>query len=424
MTFNDGQGGVIRFGMAQRPGASSDPRLDWFREARFGMFIHWGLYAIPAGRWKGQAIPGIGEWIQLRARIPNAEYEQLAKQFNPTKFDAEAWVSLAKRAGQKYLTITAKHHDGFCMYDSKVTEYDVVDATPFGRDPMKELAEACQRHGIKLCFYYSQTQDWHHPDGHANDWDFDPSKKDFDGYVREYVKPQVRELLTQYGPIGLIWFDTPLIISRELSQELVDLVHEIQPACLVNGRIGNDIGDYAETRDNVVPEDLIEADWENPATINDTWGFKSDDHNWKSTETLIQKLVDIVSKNGNYLLNVGPTADGVIPQPSVERLEAMGRWLETHGESVYGTGAGPLQGLAWARTTAKPGTVYLHVFDWPAGGTLTVPALPQKVTAARLLADPSAGPLTVSEGADGLTIQGPAGAPDPADSVVVLTLAG
>jgi alpha-L-fucosidase len=330
---------------------------------------------------------------------------------------------LAKRAGQRYLTITAKHHDGFCMYDSKVTEYDIVDATPFGRDPMKELAAACQRHGIMLCFYYSQTQDWHHPDGHANDWDFDPAKKDFEGYVREYVKPQVRELLTQYGPIGLIWFDTPLIISRELSQELVDLVHEIQPACLVNGRIGNDIGDYAETRDNIVPEDLVQADWENPATINDTWGFKSDDHNWKSTETLIQKLVDIVSKNCNYLLNVGPTADGVIPQPSVERLEAMGRWLEVNGESVYGTGAGPLQGLGWARTTAKLDTVYLHVFEWPASGTLRVPALPRQVTSARLLANPAAGPLTVTEGADGLTIQGPASAPDAADSVAVLTLA-
>jgi alpha-L-fucosidase len=423
MTFNDGQGGVIRYGMAQRPGATSDPRLDWFREARFGLFIHWGLYAIPAGQWKGQAIPGIGEWIQLRARIPIAEYEPLAKQFNPTQFNAEAWVSLAKRAGQKYLTITAKHHDGFCMYDSAVTDYDIVDATPFGRDPMKELAEACQRHGIKLCFYYSQTQDWHHPDGHANDWDFDPAKKDFERYVRDYVKPQVRELLTQYGPIGLIWFDTPLIISQELSQELVDLVHEIQPACLVNGRIGNDIGDYAETRDNVVPEDLVEADWENPATINDTWAFKSDDHNWKSTETLIQKLVDIVSKNGNYLLNVGPTADGVIPQPSIERLEAMGRWLEVNGESVYGTGAGPLQGLGWARTTARPGTVYLHVFEWPAGGVLELPALPRTVTSARLLADPSSGALTVSEGTDGLTIQGPASPPDAADSVVVLTLA-
>jgi alpha-L-fucosidase len=207
-----------------------------------------------------------------------------------------------------------------------------------------------------------------------------------------------------------------------LSQELVDLVHEIQPACLVNGRIGNDIGDYAETRDNVVPEDLVDADWENPATINDTWGFKSDDHNWKSTETLIQKLVDIVSKNGNYLLNVGPTAEGVIPQPSVERLEAMGRWLAVNGEGVYGTGAGPLQGLDWARTTAKPGTVYLHVFDWPAGGTLKIPALPRKVASARLLADPSARSLTVSEGADGLTIRGPASAPDAADSVVALTL--
>ena len=407
----------------QRPAdPAREARLAWFRDAKFGLFIHWGLYAIPAGQWKGQPIRGIGEWIMLRARIPVAEYEQLASQFNPTRFDAEAWVSLAKRAGQKYLTITAKHHDGFCMYDSAYTTYDIVDATPFARDPIMELAEACQRHDIKLCFYYSQTQDWHHPDGHGNDWDFDPAKKDFVGYVRDYVKPQVRELLTRYGPIGLIWFDTPLIISRELSQELVDLVHEIQPACLVNGRIGNDIGDYAETRDNLVPEDLVDADWENPATINDTWGFKSHDHNWKSTETLIQKLVDVVSKNGNYLLNVGPTAEGVIPAPSVERLEAMGRWLELNGEGVYGTGAGPIQGLGWARTTAKPETVYLHVFDWPAGGTLRLPALGQVVTSARLLADPSAGFLAVSEEAGGLTIQGPASAPDPADSVVVVTL--
>ncbi len=420
----DEQGGIIRYGQAQRPGARGDRRLDWWREARFGMFIHWGLYAIPAGRWKGQPIPGIGEWIQLRARIPIAEYAPLARQFNPTRFDAEAWVSLAKRAGQKYLAITAKHHDGFCMYDSAHTDYDIVDATPFGRDPIIDLAEACQRHGIPLCFYYSQTQDWRHPGGHGNDWDFDPARTDFEGYVRDYVKPQVRELLANYGPIGMIWFDTPLIISRELSQELVNLVHQIQPACLVNGRIGNDLGDYAETRDNLVPEDLVEADWENPATINDTWGFKSDDHNWKSPETLIQKLVDIVSKNGNYLLNVGPTADGVIPQPSVERLEAIGRWLEVNGESIYGTGAGPLQGLGWARTTARPETVYLHVFDWPAGGALRVPSLAGRVASAHLLADPSAGPLRLAEGSDGLTIHGPTSAADPADTVIALTLAG
>ena len=188
----------------QRAGARSDPRLDWWREARFGMFIHWGLYAIPAGEWKGTRIPGIGEWIMKRAQIPVAEYEQLAAQFNPVQFDAGEWVSLAKNAGQKYMVITSKHHDGFCLFESEFTDYNMVDATPFGRDPLKELAAECQKQGIRLCFYYSQTQDWHHPNGDGNDWDYDEASKDFASYVESYVKPQVRELLTNYGPIGLI----------------------------------------------------------------------------------------------------------------------------------------------------------------------------------------------------------------------------
>src|SRR5205823_182898 len=223
---------------------------------------------------------------------------------------------------------------GFCMFDSKVSDYDIVDATPFGRDPIKELADECQKQGMRLGFYYSQTQDWHHPGGDGNDWDCDEATKDFDGYVEQYVKPQVREL--------------------------VDLVHQLQPDCLVNGRIGNALGDYAEARDNRIPDDLVDADWEVPATINDTWGFKKDDHNWKSPQDLIRKLVDITSKGGNYLLNVGPTAEGVIPQPSVERLEAMGAWVGRNGESLYGTRPGPLPRLDWCRTTRRDDTIYLH----------------------------------------------------------------
>ena len=298
----------------QRPGANEDPRLDWWRAAKFGMFIHWGVYSIPAGVWKGEHIPGIGEWIMLRAEIPIPEYEKLAPQFNPVKYDAEQIVKLAKQAGQKYIVLTSKHHDGFCLFGSEETDYNIVDATPYGRDILKDLADACAREGIKLGLYYSQTQDWHHPNGFGNTWDFNESEQDFGDYIDNYVKPQVREILTNYGPICLIWFDTPRIIERHQSQELLDLVHSIQPDCLVCGRLGNKLGDYATAQDNAIPPDLqAEIDWETPATINDTWGFKTHDHNWKSTTQLIQNLVDIVSKGGNYLLNIGPMPKARFP---------------------------------------------------------------------------------------------------------------
>ena len=359
--------------------------LTWWREARFGMFIHWGLYALPAGVWDGKNVPGIGEWIMFRRKIPRNQYAALANRFNPVRFDAQAWVDLAVQAGMRYLVITSKHHDGFAIFRSQSCPYNIIDATPFGRDPIAELSSACTEAGIKLGFYYSQDQDWHDPDGSCNDWDFDEQNKNFGAYLERKVKPQIRELLTQYGPIGLIWFDTPYTISREHSIELRDLVHSLQPDCLVSGRIGNDVGDYGSLGDNQIPAGRVLADYETPATLNDTWGYKVTDHNWKLSSTLILLLIDLASKGVNYLLNVGPTAEGVIPEPSADRLREIGAWMEINGESIYGSQGSPFpyehDGV---RMTSKRGQLFIHLLDHEKS-SIVIHGLRNQVTAAEVL---------------------------------------
>ncbi|MFL6446627.1 MAG: alpha-L-fucosidase [Bryobacteraceae bacterium] len=419
---------VLISGAPQSATPSQTERIAWWRDARFGMFIHWGLYAIPAGEWKGQQVAGIGEWIMNRAKIPVHDYEQLARQFNPVKFDPDAWVRVAKSAGQKYMVITAKHHDGFAMFHSNVSKYNVYDATPFHRDVVGELAAACKRAGMPLGFYYSQTQDWHEPDGDGNTWDFDPKKASFDKYFHEKAIPQVRELLTNYGPVALIWFDTPKNITPAESKELVDLVHTLQPKCLVDGRIGNNMGDYQSTGDNEIPSKRLSYDWEVPATLNDTWGFKRTDNHWKSSQTLVRQLVDIVSKNGNYLLNVGPTSEGVIPQPSIDRLQQVGAWLKTNGTAVYGAKPSPYPfEFDWGSITTKPGRAFLNIVEWPKDGNFVLYGFKSKVNKGSVLAKPG---TTVairqreSNGHEELYVSLPAQAPDPDVSVVELQVEG
>lgn len=315
-------------------------KYEWFKSAKFGMMVHWGLYCLPAGEWKGQRMDYIGEWIQSKYRIPNAEYHQLARAFNPILFNADEWVSLAQDAGMNYIVVTAKHHEGFAMYHSKVDSFNIVDATPFGRDVIGELADACARKNMKLGLYYSQALDWSEPNGGGytrgrtnhgmswtNDWDFpDNESKNYTLCYERKIKPQVREILTQYGDLCLIWFDTPADISAEQSRELVEMVHTLQPNCLVNSRVGNGMGDYSSTGDNQIPDDSKgNALWETPATLNDTWGYKSFDLNWKDADRVIELKNHLNARGINYLLNVGPDYLGRIPAPSVDILREVGR---------------------------------------------------------------------------------------------------
>jgi alpha-L-fucosidase len=410
-----------------------DLRMQWWRESRFGMFIHWGLYAIPAGEWNEKK--DYAEWILTQAQIPVEQYETFGPQFNPVQFNASEWVRMAKEAGMKYLVITSKHHDGFCLWDSDVSDYDVMDRTPFKRDILKELAVACKQQGLTLCFYYS-IMDWHHPDYlPRRKWENRSSEgADYPRYI-SYMKAQLKELVAGYDP-AVLWFDGEWedTWTHEEGLKLYDYVRSLKPEIIINNRVDKGrhgmqgtynasrfAGDFG-TPEQEIPPTGLDYDWESCMTMNRHWGWNKHDKTFKSSEDLIHKLVDIASKGGNYLLNIGPKPDGTFPQESIERLKQIGQWMYVNGESIYGTTASPFPGLSWGRCTKRIDDnkviLYLHVFDWPTEGKLRIPKMESKALNAYLLADKA--PLKIISSKDGIAVEVPKDPLNPIDTVVVL----
>ncbi len=405
-----------------------DARLKWFREARFGLFIHWGVYAVPAGFWQGKSISA--EWIMNRGRIPVADYRAFAKNFTAAKYDPQAWAQLAEDAGIKYVVITAKHHDGFTLYDSAYSDWNAVKASGAKRDLLQPLADAVRARGLRFGTYYSQSQDWVNlggGKGNTAPWDEEQKKGDFDTYLKTIALPQARELLEKYHP-DILWWDTEYQMTPERAKPFFDLVLS-SPGLIHNSRLGGGVlGDFRTSEQRIPASAMLGRVLEVNMTINGSWGYRSDDLNWKPVQQLIRNLSDITSKDGNYLLNVGPTAEGVIPQPEIDRLLAIGRWLKVNGAAIYSTRGG-LYGrpLDWGRTTyrAWPGggtTLFLHVWEWPADGKILVPGLKQALRSGRLLANSAV--VTASVTTDGLVVTLPGAAPDPDVSVVALEFPG
>lgn len=407
-----------------------DARMAWWREAKFGMFIHWGIYAVPAGTYDGKQISGIGEWIMRNGKIPVEHYRGYAKQFNPVKYDPAAWASLAKEAGMRYMVITSKHHDGFTLFPSEASKWNVADATPWKKDLIAPLAAAARSQGLKFGLYYSQAQDWTNPGGakagykDGEGWD-DAQKGSFDQYIDQVAVPQVREILTRYQP-DVLWWDTPHLMTPERAEKLAKLL-SLKPGIIHNNRLGGGYKGDTETPEQRIPATGFPGrDWETCMTMNDTWGYKSYDHHWKPLSTLITNLVDIASKGGNYLLNVGPTAEGEIPEESIKLLKQVGAWMKVNGESIYGTRASAFRQLPWGRSTTKSAgddsILYLHVLNWPSDGKLKVPGLANTVKSSAMLAGGAS--LAVEASPNGPVLTLPASAPDPICSTIKLVIQG
>jgi len=428
--------------LAVAPLNQPNPKLDWWREARFGMFIHWGLYAVPAGSWEDKGT-GHAEWIRTTAQIPLETYDRFVDEFNPVNFDADAWCEMASDAGMGYVVITSKHHDGFCLFESEFTDFDIM-STPFKRDIMKELAEAAPRHDVRMSWYHS-IMDWHHPDYlPRRGWEKDRSTDGADMQrFRKYLHGQVTELLTNYGPIGIMWFDGEWESTwrGEYGRELYEHCMALQPEVIVNNRLGarggmegmtgmdgyagGYGGDYM-TPEQEIPDAVDKGiDWETCMTMNDRWGYNMRDKNFKSTTDLLRKLSDIVSKGGNFLLNIGPKPDGTFPEESIQRLSEIGDWMDVNGEAIHGTVGSPFASLEWGRATQKfhesSTTLYMHVFDWPKNGKLVIPGLAGTVTSARILGGEN---VSFSVGQGEVTVDLPSQMPNEHIGVIAVEVQG
>ena len=414
-------GGAQSAAIAETP-AQRDARMAWWREAKFGLFIHWGVYSVPAGKYGDNT--NYGEWIMNSAKIPVAKYHEFAAQFNPVKYNPELWAKTAKDAGMRYIVITSKHHDGFTLYPSDASKWNIAGATPYKKDLLGPLVSAAKADGLKIGFYYSQSQDWNNPGGaksgfkEGEGWD-DAHKGDYDAYLKNVAVPQTREILTRY-PIDILWWDTPMHMTPQRAAPLAALT-KLRPNLIMNNRLGGGFGGDTATPEQFVPVTGYPGDWETCMTLNGHWGYNAYDQNWKSSAELIQKLADICAKGGNFLLNVGPTSEGEFPPACVERLQEVGKWLRVNGDAIYGTSRSPFPYLPWGVATRKGGTLYLHVFDWPKDGKMTVP-LNNEAKSAVLLA--TGKKLSVKRADEKLVIEVPAGAPDKSDSVIALEIKG
>lgn len=407
--------------------AEDAERGQLFDEGNYAMFIHWGLYSQLGNKVDGKTYYGIGEWIMnsRMAGIPIPRYKELAGTFNPVDFDAKEIAAIAKDAGMKYIVITAKHHDGFAMYHSKVNDFNIVDASPWSQDPMKELAAACREAGLGFGFYYSHNQDWTFPGGGGGPKvDANGKPATFDDYFAKKCLPQVKEITTQYGPIEIVWFDTPGKMPKHYVEQLVEIVHANQPRAMVSGRAGHGLGDYQTLGDMEVPRENIEGLWESVDTTNDSWAYAWYDEYWKSPKEILRRLIACVGRGGTYMLNIGPRGDGTVPERAAKILRQSGEWIRRHPQVVYNTQASPWHhALPWGDVTRKGNTLFLCVFDWPESGKLYLPNLQSEISSADLLFSGEKSAVTWTRNGEAVVLELPARAPEKLVSVIELELA-